>query len=62
MSLCILRNLPPRGDRAPITFRHLLSLNDDNELPWVRLYIQQIGEKWAAMIAADGVAHLSQAR
>ena len=31
----------------------LLTLSPDHEAPWVRLYVQQIGGKWAAMIVAD---------
>ena len=33
----------------------LLTLGLDNEPLWVRLYIQPVGEKWAAMIVADDV-------
>ncbi len=31
----------------------LLTLGPDHEPPWVRLYIHQIGEAWAAMIVGD---------
>jgi hypothetical protein len=33
--------------------RRLLTLGLDNEPLWVRLYVHQIGETWAAMIVAD---------
>jgi len=36
--------------------RRLLTLSPDNEPLWVRLYVHQIGEKWAAMIVDDGAA------
>jgi hypothetical protein len=34
-------------------FRWLLTHGPDNEPMWVRLYVHQIGEAWAAMIVAD---------
>ena len=34
-------------------YRRLLTLSPDHEPLWVRLYIHQIGDKWAAMIVAD---------
>ena len=30
-----------------------LTLSPDNEPRWMRLYIHQIGERWAAMLVAD---------
>jgi len=33
--------------------RALLILGPGNEPPWVRLYTRQMGNTWAAMIAAD---------
>ncbi len=33
--------------------RRLLTLSPDNEPLWVRLYVQQIGDRWAAMLLAD---------
>ena len=33
--------------------RRLLTLSPDNEPLWVRLYVHQIGEAWAAMIVGD---------
>ena len=33
----------------------LLTLGPSDEPLWVRLYIQSLGEEWAAMIVADGV-------
>ena len=33
--------------------RRLLTLSPDNESLWVRLYVHQIRERWAAMIVAD---------
>ncbi len=35
--------------------RRILTFDPDNEPFWVRLYVQEIDEVWAAMIAADGV-------
>ncbi len=35
--------------------RRLLTLSPDHEPLWVRLYIHQIGDRWAAMLVADGV-------
>jgi len=34
-------------------FRRLLTLSPDHEPLWVRLYVHQIGDKWAAMLVAD---------
>jgi len=31
----------------------LLTLGPNHEPLWVRLYVHQIGEKWAAMLVAD---------
>ncbi len=31
----------------------LLTLGPDSEPMWVRLYTQQIGDRWAAMLVAD---------
>ena len=36
-----------------MTSRRLLTFSPDNEPPWVRLYVHQIGEQWAAMLLAD---------
>ena len=36
-----------------MTSRRLLTLSHDHEPPWVRLYVRQMGEKWAALIVAD---------
>jgi len=33
--------------------RRLLAVGPQTEPLWVRLYVHQIGEKWAAMIVAD---------
>ena len=33
--------------------RRLLTVSPDHEPLWVRLYVHQIGDKWAAMIVAD---------
>ncbi len=33
--------------------RRLLTLNPDNELLWVRLYVQKIDDVWAAMLVGD---------
>ncbi len=38
-----------------MTSRRILTLGPDNEPIWVCLYVQPIGERWAAMIVADGV-------
>ncbi len=35
--------------------RRLLTLSPDHEPMWVRLYIHQIGDRWAAIFVADGV-------
>ncbi len=35
--------------------RRLLTLGPDNEPLRMRLYVQQIGDKWAAMIVGDDV-------
>ena len=35
-----------------MTSRRLLTLSPDHEPLWVRLYVHQIGEKWAAMLLA----------
>lgn len=35
--------------------QRLLTLGPDNEPLWLRLYIHQIDEAWAAMIVADSV-------
>ena len=34
--------------------RRLLTLGADYDPIWVRLYTQQIGDRWAAMLVADG--------
>ena len=34
--------------------RRLLTLGPDNEPLWVRLYVQQIDDRWAALLVADG--------
>jgi hypothetical protein len=36
-----------------MTSRRLLTLSPDNELLWVRVYVHQIGDKWAAMLVAE---------
>jgi hypothetical protein len=33
----------------------LLTLSPDNEPMWVRLYVQPIGDRWAAMIVGDTI-------
>ena len=33
--------------------RRLLTVSPEHEPLWVRLYVHQIGDKWAAMIVAD---------
>lgn len=33
--------------------RHLLTLSPDNEPLWVRLYVHEIEDVWAAMIVGD---------
>ena len=33
----------------------LRTLGPDDEPLWVRLYVQPLGDEWAAMIVADGV-------
>jgi len=33
--------------------RRLLTGGPDHEPLWVRLYVEQIGERWAAMLLAD---------
>ncbi len=35
--------------------RRMLTLGADNDPIWVRLYIQQIEDRWAAMPVAEGV-------
>ena len=35
--------------------RRLLTLGPSDELLWVCLYVQPLGNEWAAMIVADGV-------
>ncbi len=39
-----------------MTSRRLLTLGPDNEPLWVRVYVQQIGDSWAAMIMGDDVS------
>ncbi len=34
----------------------LLTVSPDHEPLWVRIYIQQVGDRWAAMILADDAA------
>ncbi len=36
--------------------RRLLTVSPDHEPLWVRLYIHQVGDRWAAMILADDAA------
>ena len=33
--------------------RRLLTVSSDHEPLWVRLYIHQVGDRWAAMLVAD---------
>jgi len=33
--------------------RRLLTVSPDHEPLWVRLYIHQVGDRWAAMLLAD---------
>lgn len=33
--------------------RRPLTLTPDNEPMWVRLYVREVGDAWAAMIVAD---------
>ncbi len=35
--------------------RRLLTPSPDHEPMWVRLYVHTVGDKWAAMLVADGV-------
>ncbi len=35
--------------------RRLLTLGPGEDPIWVQLYTQQIGDRWAAMLVADGV-------
>ncbi len=35
--------------------RRILTRGEDDEPVWVWLYVQPIGERWAAMLVADGV-------
>jgi hypothetical protein len=35
--------------------RHLLTLGPDHEPMWIRLYVYQVAEKWAATLVADNV-------
>ncbi len=42
-----------RVNTSPMTSHRLLTLSPDHEPLWVRLYLHQIGEKWAAMLLAD---------
>ncbi len=35
--------------------RRILTLGPDHEPLWVRLYVHQVGERWAAILVADGV-------
>jgi hypothetical protein len=44
-----------RGTDPPMTSHRLLTLSPDHEPLWVRLFVHQIGEKWAAARVADGV-------
>jgi hypothetical protein len=44
------------GGDSWIAARRLLTLSPDHEPVWVRLYVHQIGETWAAMILADHVS------
>ena len=41
-----------------MSLTRVLTLGPDNEPLWVRLYVRQIGDTWAAMIVADGVMTL----
>ena len=36
-----------------MTSRRLLTVSPDHDPLWVRLYVRQIGEQWAAMLLAD---------
>ena len=46
--------MPPRGSRRPRPMRPARAhLDPVHESPRVRLYVQQVGEKWAAMLLAD---------
>ena len=38
---------------ARISVRNRLQFAPDNEPLWIRLYVYQIGDKWAAMLVAD---------
>ncbi len=33
--------------------RRLLTVSPDHEVLWVRLYVHQVGDHWAAMLLAD---------
>ncbi len=38
-----------------MTSTRLLTLNPDHEPLWVRLYVHEVGEAWAAMLVAERV-------
>jgi hypothetical protein len=42
-------------DRTDMHPRRLLTLGPEDEPLWVRVYVHQIGESWAAMIVGDAV-------
>ncbi len=35
--------------------RRILALGPDNEPAWAQLYVQPVGDRWAAMLAANGM-------
>ena len=39
----------------PMSTHRILTLGPDSEPKWVRLYVQPVGQEWAAMIVADDV-------
>jgi hypothetical protein len=44
--------VPPKRDES-VRVRRLLASDPDGEPLWVRLYVQEIGEKCSALIVAD---------
>jgi hypothetical protein len=38
-----------------MSFRRLLTISTDNDPPWIRPQLQQVADRWAAMIVGDDV-------